>query len=136
MQEHDLLQRIATLLKKELGPAIEAEYPKTQAFMASVVLQKLAGQLAHAERDRELGNKDLTALIAELKTYPEYLSDTALRSATDAVADAADDAALCTLIDTLYAQRAALGEERFGCWMGRVRQTLRAAIDRRMEYAA
>ena len=47
-----------------------------------------------------------------------------------------DAAALCTLIETLYASRAELGAARFDALLGRVRETLRASIDRRMEYAA
>jgi hypothetical protein len=46
-----------------------------------------------------------------------------------------DAAALCTLIETLYASRAELGAARFDALLGRVRETLRASIDRRMEYA-
>jgi hypothetical protein len=45
MNHGELLQRIASTLKRDVGPAIEAEYPKTQAFMAAVVLQKLGRQL-------------------------------------------------------------------------------------------
>jgi len=45
-------------------------------------------------------------------------------------------AAVCTLIETLYASRAELGAGRFDALLGRVRETLRASIDRRMEYAA
>ena len=48
----ELLERIARTLKKEIGPAVEDAYPKTQAFMAAVVLQKLAGQLRLGRRTR------------------------------------------------------------------------------------
>jgi hypothetical protein len=50
--------------------------------------------------------------------------------------DTRDAAALCALIETLYADRAELGATRFEALLGRVRRTLRANIDRRMEYAA
>jgi hypothetical protein len=46
MSHGELLQRIARTLKQDVGPAIEAEYPKTQAFMAAVVLEKLGRQPA------------------------------------------------------------------------------------------
>ena len=39
----ELLERIVRTLKADIGPAIEEAYPKTQAFMASVVLHKIAG---------------------------------------------------------------------------------------------
>jgi len=57
-------------------------------------------------------------------------------AAVETLASARDAAALCTLIETLYASRAELGAERFDALLGRVRGTLRASIDRRMEYAA
>ena len=61
-----LLERIARTLKKEIGPAVEAVSPKTQAFMASVVLQKLAGQLRLADEHAAAGRRDLQELATEL----------------------------------------------------------------------
>ena len=36
MTEGELLLRMASTLKDDIAPAIEGEYPKTQAFMAAV----------------------------------------------------------------------------------------------------
>ena len=55
--------------------------------------------------------------------------------AVQALTRSRDAAALCALIEALYASRAELGDARFDALLGRVRDTLRASIDRRMEYA-
>ena len=54
MNPDQLLERIATTLKRDIGPAVLGDYPKTQAFMAAVVLQKLGRQLGllHMHPDR------------------------------------------------------------------------------------
>ena len=62
----ELLERIARTLKKDIGPAVEAAYPKTQTFMASVVLQKLAGQLRLAAEHAAASQRDLKEVAEEL----------------------------------------------------------------------
>jgi hypothetical protein len=132
-----LLERMAALLRRDIGPAIDAEYPRTQAFMAAVVLEKLGRQLASAEAHRIAEAADIDALIADLdaalaaQTVPP-----AVAAAIAALRRARDNAALSALIDALYEGRAMLGAARFEALLGRVRRTLRASIDRRMEFAA
>jgi hypothetical protein len=136
MNHGELLQRIASTLKRDVGPAIEAEYPKTQAFMAAVVLQKLGRQLDLEGAHRSADAADLSVLLDDLRGVLEGGEMPA--SVTEAVQTLSltrDAAALCTLIETLYASRAELGAARFDALLGRVRETLRASIDRRMEYA-
>lgn len=137
MTEGELLERIATTLRQDIGPAVAAEYPKTQAFMAAVVLQKLGRQrdLATAHREAEVADmaalqSDLAAMLAA-EAVPEVVA-----RAVDALGRERDNAALCALISTLYEQRAALTPARADAVLARVRKTLRADIDRRMEYAA
>ena len=137
MNHGELLQRIASTLKRDVGPAIEAEYPKTQAFMAAVVLQKLGRQLDLEGAHRSADAADLSALLDDLRGVlggGEMLPG--VTGAIETLARTRDAAALCTLIETLYASRAELGAARFDALLGRVRETLRASIDRRMEYAA
>ena len=67
MNHGELLQRIASTLKRDVGPAIEAEYPKTQAFMAAVVLQKLGRQLDLEGAHRSADAADLSALLDDLR---------------------------------------------------------------------
>ncbi len=133
----ELLERIARTLKKDIGPAVEAAYPKTQAFMASVVLQKLAGQLRLADEHAATSQRDLKELAEELSQLTS--SDSIPSSLSDAIhtlRQALDTTSVSHLIETLYATRSELGEERFERIIGQVRVRLRARVDREMVYAA
>jgi len=136
MNAADLLQRIAKTLRDDVGPAVDGEYPKTQAFMAAVVLQKLGRELEFAEAHRAADAGDLRSLADDLTRarvgagVPRAIDDAIARFA--AVRDAAS---LCDVIEALYETRDELGESRFVAWLGRIRSTLRAQIDRRLEFA-
>ncbi len=137
MTEGELLVRIAQTLKQEIAPAIDAEYPKTQAFMAAVVLQKLGQQVALARTHEQRDAAELDTLVANLEqTLTGLHAPGEVRQAIDYLARSRDRAALCRVIEALYAARGELGEAHFAQLRGRVRQTLRASINRRAEYAA
>lgn len=136
MREHDLLARIAETLRREIGPAIDLDYPKTQAFMAGAVLQKLGRQLALAEAHRAAEAADLATLQQDLTRLAAAGPLPAeVAAALAKLGQAGTRAALCAVIEMLYAHRAAFGDQRFAILLGRVRQALRADIDRRMAYA-
>ncbi len=135
MDNAELLHRIATTLKRDVGPAVVDEYPKTQAFMAAVVLNKLAVQLEHAREHEQAAAADIAQLLDDLASEAERAPAT-LAAAIEALTATRDHAALCRLVDVLYAERATLGEARFDTLLARVRLTLRADIDRQMVYAA
>lgn len=136
MIEGDVLQRIAQILRQEIGPAVDAEYPRTQAFMAAVVLQKLGRQLALADDHAAAETADITALLAELeRLLGDGATPAPVSAAVDGLAQTRDNAALCRLIDALYAARPALGESRFAALLGRIRTMLRRTIDRRVAVA-
>ena len=133
----ELLERIARTLKKDIGPAVEAAYPKTQAFMAAVVLQKLAGQLRLADEHAAASQRDLQELGEELgQLTASNALPAALAEALQTLRHDRDTASVSRLIETLYATRSELGEERFDSLLSRVRTRLRARIDREMVYAA
>lgn len=135
MTPSDLLERLAQTLKREIGPAVADEYPRTQAFLSAVVLQKLAGQLRHADAHAKADADDRQALVGELEGLLASVdAPTALRDAFDAIPDHGD-AGLCRFIEALYAARGDLGDARFTILLGCVRKTLRRGLDRRMEYA-
>ena len=146
MNRSDLLARMARLLKREIGPAVEADYPKTQAFLGAVVLEKMSAELRLADAHAQAGASDRVALVADLDSDLDADLDGNLADAPDSVREAfaalaekgADggDAALCAFIEALYGDHDALGRERFDRLLGRVRQDLRRGIDRRMEIAA
>ena len=137
----ELLERIARTLKKDIGPAVEAAYPKTQTFMASVVLQKLAGQLRLAAEHTAASQRDLKEVAEELDQLtasgdPQASMPASLSEAIQTLRHDCDTASVSRLIETLYATRPELGEERFTRLIGRIRTRLRARIDREMVYAA
>ena len=136
MIEGDLLQRIAQILRREIGPAVDAEYPRTQAFMAAVVLEKLGRQLALAGEHAAAETTDLTALVADLRALlADGDAPATIRTAIDGLEQTRDAAALCRLIDALYAFRVPLGEARFTALLTRIRTTMRRSIDRRVAVA-
>ena len=134
MNDADLLLRIAQTLKEEIGPAIDAEYPKTQAFMAAVVLQKLGREMALASAHALAAAADVEALVADLRAAATDVPSP-IRDAIEDVARCRDAAALCRLVEALYASRSALGTRRFDDLLARVRRTLGADIERRLEFA-
>ena len=132
-----LLERIARTLKKDIGPAVGEAFPKTQAFMASVVLQKLAGQLRLADEHAAASQRDLRELADELDPLTTS-QDTppSLQAAVKTLRQDLSTASVSGLIETLYTTRSELGEKRFEDLIGRVRTRLRARIDREIVYAA
>lgn len=151
MNPDELLERMAVTFRSRIGPEVGDTFARTQAFMASVILEKLSRQLraadahAAAERaERAVLRVDLDALLdadtpAELRRAVNALTEAVARAepAEPAPADRPDlGAILGHLVATLYEQRSVLGEPRFEVLLGRVRTTLRARIDRQMEYAA
>lgn len=137
MDKADLLERIAATLRQEIGPAVDEPYARTQAFMASVVLGKLAAELRVGASQGDAAERELDALFLDLHAQADGVS---LPDGAVAALAAADrersDAALAHLIEALYAARTALGEDRFAQFLGRIRQTLRARLARELEYAA
>ncbi len=136
MDEADLLACIADTLRRDIGPAVSDEFAKTQAFMAAVVLQKLAAQLAHADAHARAQQADMDALVADLETArtASVLPQTSEQAITTLVRQR-DKAALSELVAALYADRAPIGEDLFAQLLQRVRRALRADIDRQLVYA-
>ena len=136
MNNGELLSRLASTLRREIGPAIEDDYPKTQAFMASVVLQKLGSQIELADAHRIMETADVDQLINDLSNEEQIKPlPGAVSTAITTLVGRRDQAALCAVIESLYAARESLGDTRFDALLGRVRETLRRNIDRQMEYA-
>jgi hypothetical protein len=137
MSPDELLKRLATTLKQDIAPAVAAGYPRTQAFMTAVVLQKLAEQVRLAEAHAADEGQERRQLLDDLeRLLPPDASPEALRSALDAMGEDRSNTSLCRFIETLYAWRDALGEARFETVLRRVRRTLRARLDRQMAYAS
>jgi hypothetical protein len=120
-----LIGRIAQTLRAEVGPAIEAPYPRTQAFMASVILERVARHVTERASIAVRAGQEVGALCEDLADLlPESWGAT-----IDAVAAEGTKAALCGLVEGLYGGRDELGEEAFSAARDRTRRTLRALLD-------
>ena len=139
MHPDELLERIAATLRSEIGPAVGDSFARTQAFMASVILEKLARQLRLADAHTQAGQEDRTALANDLEalTQNALLPSGADRSrGAIAAVRGGGDAELCAVVEALYADRRVLGNDMFDALLGRVRTTLRARLDRQLEFAS
>lgn len=135
MAPEELLARLAVTMRRQVGPEVGDEFARTQAFMAAVILEKLAGQVRLAPTHAADEQADLAALVADLEPALQPADPEALHHAVDRVRTAGA-AGLGELVAALWAGRAALGEERFTTLLGRVRTVLRARLSRQLEYAA
>ena len=129
MRPDELLDRVAVTLRTEIGPAVSGEFPRTQAFMAAVVIERIARGLRAA--DDTLAQQELSELTADLDRLGAFDVD-AVRNAALA---ATDDAGLVALVQAIYSSCEELGQERSDSALQRVRTTLRVRIDRRVEVA-
>ncbi|MGE0729681.1 MAG: hypothetical protein AB7O92_01005 [Acidimicrobiia bacterium] len=157
LRDDELLSRIAGVLRHDVGPQVQQDFAKTQAFMAGVILDKVAGQLRHAVAHHRADRADAGALAAELQASLQPGDPASLRGSVEALhraassdTDPADNpadepadnlagdpvgGALHVLVTELYAARAALGAERFDALLGRTRTALRARLDRQLAYS-
>lgn len=128
----ELLNRISSTLRNEVGPAVEGEYTRTQTYMASVILSKLAKQVAlgptHAEAERSDIGELHQQLAKVLKDAPTEVAAEAERAAV-----AGTVPALSPLIETVY--QWGLDNQGAEMALALIRKTLRKDIDRRMEIA-
>ena len=139
MHPDELLERIATSLRSEIGPAVGDSFARTQAFMASVILEKLARQIRLADAHMRAGHADRTALADDLQALMKHaFPASGADGSRDAIAGvrAGGDAELCAVVEALYADRDALGTDTFDALLGRVRTTLRDRLDRQLEFAS
>jgi hypothetical protein len=116
-----ILHEIVTSLREVIAPAIADPYPKSQAYMAAVVLEFLSRQVEERSDIEAEKHAALMELMRDLSANPEI--------SRMIQADHLSEAGLCALIERLYGERERLGEETFASANRRVRQTLRALLD-------
>ena len=112
-----------------IAPAISAPYPKTQAYMAAVILETLARAIEERSDVAEAKRRSIERLFAELGAL-------GVGAMTETRGSVADDERLAKLVESLYADRERLGEARFAAANRRVRQTLRDLLDADLKIAA
>jgi hypothetical protein len=130
LEAHELLRRLSVAIRGEVGPAIADEYTRTQAFMASVILERLAKQLALAEEHERAAATDLAqlhrALSERLESPPPEMAE-----ALDCARSGATIDALGPLIEAIYDWHDPRGSDALDL----IRSVLRRDIDRRMQVA-
>jgi hypothetical protein len=130
----EVLRRMATTMREQIAPAVDEPFARTQAFMAAVVLSKLAGQLATAESDARRADRERDVLVSELAArLPSAPGE--LGAALDELRDDGSDPAWNRLVLAIYAGRDAL-DDRFDEVLATVRVALRSRLDRALAYAS
>jgi hypothetical protein len=126
----DLLRRIAVTLRERIGPGVEEPFARTQAFMAAVVLEKLAGELEAATADAVVADAERLVLVDALAgRHP------ALEAALDSLRNEGSDETWSRLVTAVHTNRDELGDD-FEPVLGEVRRALRRRLDRTLAYAS
>ena len=115
---------------------MNAAYPKTQAFLTAVVLEKLAGQLKFEQEHTRIEDRELLILSRDLIKIGEEDLPATLKNAIVQVNDELDIGSVSALIKILYDNKPVLNERIFDMLLGRIRKFLRSRVDRAMEYSA
>ncbi|MEQ8662684.1 MAG: hypothetical protein RLW62_17875 [Gammaproteobacteria bacterium] len=137
MEHADLIDRIAATLRHLVGPAVTEDYPRTQAYMAAVVLARLAAEMRARPGGAAADAADLDTLLADLATFAARDAlPRALAGAVEALARERSEAHLARLVEQIHAEREALGTARCEALLARVRTTLRARLDRALAWSA
>ncbi|WP_419932062.1 hypothetical protein [Candidatus Poriferisodalis sp.] len=139
-ESHELLGRLAEGLRREIAPAVDGEYLRTQAHMAAVILERLAREAALGERHRTAEAADLAELASGLGEIADIdgasQSQAAPEEVRSALARLQDDPGVMSLgpmVEALYRW----GPERpaAAAALDAIRSVLRRDIDRRMDIA-
>jgi hypothetical protein len=117
-----MLEEVIASLRGVVAPAIPAPYPRTQAYMAAVILEFLARAIEERSDVADAKKRSIERLFADIRQ---------LGVVTPAEMLGGDDgeSRLAKLIEALYADRERLGEARFAAASQRVRRTLRDLLD-------
>ena len=115
-----MLEEVIASLRGVVAPAISAPYPKTQAYMAAVILEFLARAIEERSDVAEAKKRSIERLFADIR---------GLGVVTPAAMHGDGESRLAKLIEALYADRERLGEARFNAANQRVRRTLRDLLD-------
>ena len=139
-ESHVLMERLAVQLRREIAPAVDDEYQRTQTHMAGVILERLAREAALGERHRVAEAADVARLAAELNDIldvaPTSTTETVPQEVRGAVARLQSDRSVMSLrplLEALYGW----GPDGpvAASVLDAIRQVLRRDIDRRMEIA-
>ena len=136
MEPHELLARLATTVREDIAPEVGDGFARTQAFMAAVVLDKLARQLELAEDHAAVERAEIAALVADLDGLLDGADAPEVRAAARALTATDATSGLAALVEAVHRSRSTIGDALTDTLLGRVRTVLRARVDRQMAYAS
>jgi hypothetical protein len=123
-----LLEEVVASLRHVIAPAIVEPYPKSQAYMAAVILEFVSRQVEERHDIDEEKMHTLNELFQDLSSL--------LAGKEPAVSSLPDqETHLCRLIEWLYAEKDRLGPETFAAANHRVRAALRQLLDQELKVA-
>ena len=124
---HHLLKEVIASLRTVIAPAVADPYPKSQAYMAAVILEFIARQVEERSDSSKAKEHVLDDLFSDLRFL-----------ITDRVPSSKDpdqEARLCRLIEWLYTEKDRLGPEAFTAANQKVRTALRQLLDQELKIA-
>jgi len=122
---HKLLEEVITSLRNVIAPAIADPYPKSQAYMAAVILEFISRQV---EERRDLPHERTQTLSSVFADLGLLLAGKELPAN-----DLDQEARLCRLIEWSYAEKDRLGPEAFASVNQRIRAALRQLLDQELK---
>jgi hypothetical protein len=128
LSAHRLLEEVVASLRNVIAPTIAEPYPKSQAYMAAVILEFVSRQVEERQDISEEKTRTLNELFQDLSSL--------LAGKEPAVSSTSDqEARLCRLIEWLYSEKNRLGPEAFAAANQRVRAALRQLLDQELKIA-
>lgn len=128
LSAHRLLEEVVASLRNVIAPAIAEPYPKSQAYMAAVILEFVSRQVEERPDIDEEKTHTLNDLFHDMSSVlvgKEFSSS----NTPD------QEACLCRLIEWLYSEKDRLGPEAFAAANQRVRAALRQLLDQELKVA-
>jgi hypothetical protein len=129
MKLDEVIARAAMTIRSEVAPAVMGSYQRTQAYMAAVILEKVARQLLLQTEHQRAETDEMAALWVDLELLTTPGSR--LRRAVYASRSLGANAALSELL------KAALSsdEPERDAVLQRTRRMMRAQLDRQLAYS-
>jgi hypothetical protein len=124
---HHLLKEVIASLRNVIAPAVADPYPKSQAYMAAVILEFIARQVEERSDSSKEKEHVLEHLFSDLRLL---ITDKVLTSK-----DPDQEARLCRFIEWMYTEKDRLGPEAFTAANQKVRTALRQLLDQELKIA-
>ena len=124
---HHLLKEVIASLRNVIAPAVADPYPKSQAYMAAVILEFISRQVEERSNVSQEKEHVLNHLFSDLGSL--------LTDKVPSSKDPDQEARLCRLIEWLYSEKDRLGPEAFAAANQKVRAALRRLLDQELKIA-